>query len=445
LNEVAEENNVAVFNIPGNLLVSDGVRVRVKNPEYMDNIDMMVLNFGGKNVYLDYLSLEEVKNHSTKILINCYEAEYVRVSSSAVYGSILAPFAKLKGHEGSVIFGSVFAKSLESVDLQLFEEPWFGLNRGGMCVQCADDYWGLYCQSCNCSYNEDCDDTVTGTGVCTCKPGWNDECSECDTAHYGYLCEENCTDTCVLHGVCSSGQFGNGSCAHCDENVHGDQCQFCTAGRYGPYCENECSDSCLSNGVCNEGMTGNGSCACKEGWAGAQCDICDDGHFGLTCEGACVESCVINGECSHGFYGTGECLSCRDTFIGENCEFCGQNNTWGDECQFSCNTTCLDRGTCDDGPFGSGLCLNCEGNYGGDQCETCAAGYYGENCTEICADSCLDHGYCSNEIQSGGCLACFRGYQLDSGECLWNEEFSAAGTYGLSLLVLLLIVQTWLF
>jgi len=426
-------------------LVSDGVRVDLINPEYMDNVDMLVLNFGGKNVYLDYLSLEEVKNHSSKILINCYEAEYVRVSSSAVYGSILAPHAKLRAHEGSVIFGSIFVKSLESVDLQVFEVPWFGLDQGGKCVQCAEEFFGVYCEACNCSYNEDCDDTVHGTGECTCKPGWNDECSECDNAHFGYLCDENCTDTCVLNGICNSGQYGNGSCSDCAENVFGDQCQYCTAGRYGTKCENECTETCLTNGICSEGMTGNGSCVCSVGWAGAQCDICDDGHYGANCEFACVESCVINGECSHGFEGTGECLSCRESFVGDNCEFCYEVNRFGPECNSTCTDSCLEKGSCDDGPFGSGLCMNCTGNYGGDQCEACATGFYGEECQSTCTVSCLDHGYCASEIDAGGCLACFRGYELSSGECLWNEEFNGVGAVGVSIIVLLMIVQTWFF
>jgi choice-of-anchor A domain-containing protein len=433
--------DVAVFNVPGNLLVSDGVRVGILQEQYLQNVKVIIINIGGSKVYLNYLTLAVFRKYQDKVIINCYEASEVDIASSIVYGTILAPKAQLVGKEGSYVHGSIFAGSLTSKDFEMIQNPWWGIDQGGNCIDCALGYWGNKCTQCTCKFNEDCSDGVDGTGKCTCKVGWNAACDDCLTDHWGFMCNNTCNATCMAHGHCSWGRDGNGTCSNCDINFTGSQCEKCLPGKYGSSCQYNCTKSCLAHGVCSEGPQGNGSCACNKGWAGAQCDVCDAGSYGASCQFSCVESCVINGKCSSGFNGTGVCLSCRDNFIGNNCELCKAEHHYGSNCQYNCSEICLERGSCLDGPFGSGLCTNCTGNYGGDQCDSCATGFFGATCESECSESCQLFGYCDSGINGTGCLLCLSGYELVGEECVKN----AASGLTVSLLSVLAMLALFMF
>ncbi|XP_041374568.1 multiple epidermal growth factor-like domains protein 10 isoform X3 [Gigantopelta aegis] len=118
-----------------------------------------------------------------------------------------------------------------------------------------------HCRDGPCNY-------VTGECSGGCKPNWTGQtCSECDSEHYGPLCEKPCSDR------------------HCDESRGKSSCNK-TSGR----CDN----------------------GCTAGWNEPDCTKgCDSKHYGVNCESLC-EDRHCNGEqlCHHELgYCNGGCLT----------------------------------------------------------------------------------------------------------------------------------------
>jgi len=71
-----------------------------------------------------------------------------------------------------------------------------------------------------------------------------------------------------VDGDCEQGISGTGVCI-CNAGFNGTNCDQCSVGYYGIAC-----DPCLceNDADCNDGMTGNGFCNCKSEWEGSFCN-----------------------------------------------------------------------------------------------------------------------------------------------------------------------------
>ncbi|XP_064604743.1 stabilin-2-like isoform X2 [Liolophura sinensis] len=136
---------------------------------------------------------------------------------------------------------------------------------------------------------------------------------------------------------------------------------------------------------------------------------CCNGYWGSQCEecvGGVENQCYGRGLCDDGYEGTGMC-TCLDAFNGTACEFCKDNQMYGENCDLECK--CV-NGTCNNGPEGDGSC-ECFFGYTGKLCDkeipgcdnvTCADDakcvMIGRNATCVC-----DDGY--EEVETQGCVA----------------------------------------
>lgn len=374
-NDNEGSNIQMVFHVPGSAFSTDGsTQIELRGIQFISRPEIIVINIGGTNVEINDFNGVVLQNYMNKVIYNFYEAESVIFSAGTVYGTILAPHAFVRIISGATIEGSVFAKTLEGLQLTLQPGRWTGFDDDGECVYCADGFYGKECTECSCAYNEVCFDGISGSGACACSERWNSNCTACATGNYGFNCLDTCSSTCLTYGTCNDGEDGDGSCS-CNGIWQGEECDQCPQG-FGNF---------------------------------PDCDICNTGSYGPNCEFSCTSSCAVNGECSNGFNGTGDCLGCKDGFLGEECDQC-ESGFYGPDCNQPCDPKCLENGLCDEGPEGTGECI-CSNGLAGDTCTRCAvSGMYGHSCQFSCAESCIRNGFCNDGINGNGECICSQGF-----------------------------------
>uniref|UniRef100_A0A3P8UNW3 Sushi, nidogen and EGF-like domain-containing protein 1 n=1 Tax=Cynoglossus semilaevis TaxID=244447 RepID=A0A3P8UNW3_CYNSE len=322
------------------------------------------------------------------------------------------------------------------------------------------------CEDGNCTRNQICEFTDSGTYNCTCAPGfYGDQCE--GTTHlkkkiggvcirsYGWVhwshglhlnlfppevtqtpCSHSklCPDggPCLEYGgtylctcqtaemeighkdfypnvqprsVCDSSPCLNGG--DCYEQDEGYTCE-CKHGYWGKHCEkvrhNTCASSpCRNGGSCKE-EAGSYRCVCPYRFTGKHCEV---GKPDPCASGPCLNG----GTCFH-YIGKYKC-ECTDDYRGRHCEINWSAGFTGNRCQ-TYNNKCLSEpckhgGTCEDQP-GSYLCH-------------CAPGFKGQNCDieqDTCdLNPCLNGGVCRGYRRHYVCI-CKAGFFGD--QCQMLED-----------------------
>ena len=288
---------------------------------------------------------------------------------------------------------------------------------GNNCTRCNDgfyldttlEYTRHYCKTC--------------PSTCASCDGY-EECSQCNTDHYGYRCQLNCTDgckdnicdkdsssctngcvdgyyhetdglcsPCILtecrptecHGRCKAGFYLDKTsdstrhwckpcpptCASCDGY---EDCSQCNTGHYGYRCQLNCTDGCKDN-ICDKD-----SSSCTNG--------CVDGYFQET-DGSC-SPCILT-ECRPKECYGNQCTRCNDGFYLDKTSECTR-----DYCK-TCPSTCA----------------SCDGH---EDCYQCNIGHYGYRCQFNCTDGCKDN-ICDKDFSSctNGCVDGY--FQETDGSC----------------------------
>ncbi|XP_028736155.1 stabilin-2 isoform X1 [Peromyscus leucopus] len=94
-----------------------------------------------------------------------------------------------------------------------------------------------------------------------CCPGhWGPDCMECPGG---------AESPCSGRGICDDSMEGTGSCS-CRAGFSGTACETCAADNvFGPNCSAVCN---CAHGVCNSGLSGDGTCECFSAYRGPRCD-----------------------------------------------------------------------------------------------------------------------------------------------------------------------------
>lgn len=135
--------------------------------------------------------------------------------------------------------------------------------QSSQCATCQPNMFGAYCQQCpgyttsglgpcnSIGGGGQCNDTISGTGLCQCNPGF-----------LGDKCQYSNAVTCNGHGTVSA----SGVCT-CNTGYKGTTCSACTTDYYGypacTYCK--ASVTCSGYGTCS---TTTGACQCDSNHAG---------------------------------------------------------------------------------------------------------------------------------------------------------------------------------
>jgi len=246
------------------------------------------------------------------------------------------------------------------------------------CAHCLDNHYPPDCQQCPPCHKGECQPS----GQCECDENWQGElCNECTTGFYGPNCIE-CPD-CGLQGNCEDGLTGSGVCI-CDEGWARDfngRCTICADGFFLPLCE-PCT-GCEPNGRCND-LTG--KCDCNLGWDPAtKCKTCVSGYFAPNCA-------ICDNTCQGISCSTEGCI-CQSTRRGNNCQLCNSSNP------ASCNGEhgeCQPDGSCEcEFPYFGQFCeqleeLECKCCINGvcnlGEC-VCYEGFIGEACNRCTENS----------------------------------------------------------
>ncbi|XP_069760369.1 stabilin-2 isoform X2 [Narcine bancroftii] len=233
---------------------------------------------------------------------------------------------------------------------------------------------------------------------------------QCCSNYYGKNCKAcpgGAENPCNSHGVCNDQFTGSGNCT-CNPGYKGFACELCLPGRWGADCTN-CD--CTENGKCNDGIDGQGTCFCNEGWTGVRCEtqldvkpqcspacsvnaVCKENN---TCECKLYYegdglTCTVVDQCAQDNGGCSEFAKCSQTGLKVNCKC--QRDYSGDGyicdpidlCADGYNGGCHEHATCTVTGANRRKCA-CKDNYIGD----------GTNCTvkEVFVNRCLqDHGKC---------------------------------------------------
>ncbi|XP_060581671.1 cell death abnormality protein 1-like [Ruditapes philippinarum] len=253
-------------------------------------------------------------------------------------------------------------------------------------------------------------------------------CPECICCQNGqHACD---SDKKCLNG-CTAGYFGEKCTEKCPENCNTCEneyrCTDCKPGNYFTKCNIPCGKGCINN-TCS--ITGN--CTCKStDFKTGKCDYCSENNkYGDDCNNTCRINCV-------------SCISDTD------CTVCKNNGYYGSYCQYICPHGCKDgkcskknghcyRGcelkftgdkcdTCSPGLYGTYCDLKCPGNCSvctsESNCTQCNNGFYGETCKDVCPSGC--NGSCS--LTDGRCFVCKPG--LTGNFC---NKTCENGTYGVN-------------
>ncbi|XP_055972331.1 stabilin-2 isoform X2 [Sorex fumeus] len=202
--------------------------------------------------------------------------------------------------------------------------------------KCCQGFYGRDCIQCPggflnpCSGNGQCADGVDGTGVCTCRAGFQgSHCQLCsDPQRYGPRCDRKCL---CIHGTCDNRVDSDGACLP-------GTCRVGTTGRFcheqtstcGPYVQ-----FCHVHATC-EYSNGTASCVCKAGYRG-------DGSICLEmdpCMELVPEGCSPNAECLPTGSGTHTCV-CQQGWTGDGRD-CSEIN----ECLLPTRGGCHPNATC---------------------------------------------------------------------------------------------------
>ena len=250
--------------------------------------------------------------------------------------------------------------------------------------------------------------------TCASCDGYED-CSKCNTGHFGYRCKLNCADGCKDN--------------ICDKNSSS--------------CMNGCSDGFYqeTDGTCRQCPS-----RCLQCLSSDLCSICKDTHrWGTACQYACNHcmNCSKTGgcltDCEIGYYmsfnankGGGQCRPCPLTCVScsksYQCQTC-RTGLWGTVCQNTCDhcsscnkSGCLES-SCNVGYYrdhsselGGYICNQCPetctlcSNY--DECQSCSAKYWGTSCQNLCPNTCAE---CTSNTN---CSRCETGYWGSS--CQFN-------------------------
>ena len=323
---------------------------------------------------------------------------------------------------------------------------------GVQCELCKAGFWGANCSACPpCGTHGACDGsgTTSGTGACTCAPGWttssasSQQCDTCALGYFGPDCSP-CAD-CSGHGTCAdSGTHGtDGSCLCASSNdtstgrtksFAGANCEACAPGHFGPECVS-CVVDCGEHGACEDGVQGDGSCRCNPGFTGDSCESCALGvgwapSSGVGCRlgpglidlgGGNYTACSGHGALNTT---TGKCTCDDATWTGPGCEtkVCSEANEQGEQCR-TCD--CNEKGVCDGAGtvLGTGQC-RCTGNFAGESCRSCKPGFTGEFCNVTCPTGggnskvCSGHGLCKYDgVANPGGGACECSYGFGGNQC----------------------------
>ncbi|XP_013870779.1 stabilin-1 [Austrofundulus limnaeus] len=176
--------------------------------------------------------------------------------------------------------------------------------------KCCKNHYGRDCQVCPggvedpCGSHGDCDDGVTGSGLCRCHKGFKGKsCELCVSGYYG----ANCTACSCGMGSCDDGVDGTGRCV-CKPGWEGDGCQN-KIGSVPPECR-----QCHAQAMCVSRV----GCLCKPGFEGngTFCspapppDLCSEYNGGCHLNADCNQTgLLVNCTCRSGYRGDG--FSCE--------------------------------------------------------------------------------------------------------------------------------------
>ncbi|XP_067855433.1 stabilin-2-like isoform X2 [Heptranchias perlo] len=233
---------------------------------------------------------------------------------------------------------------------------------------------------------------------------------KCCSNYFGKNCKAcpgGPENPCNLHGACNDQYTGTGNCT-CSPGFNGTACELCMPERWGPDCT-KCD--CTENGVCDDGANGQGICFCNEGWTGGRCEtqldmkpvcspacsddaICKDNNVcecKLYYEGD-GRTCVVVDQCEQNNGGCSQLAECSQNGVSVSCsclkDYSGDGYTCDpiDPCVDGYNGGCHEHAICTVTGANKRKCA-CKDNYIGD----------GTNCTvkELLVNRCLqDNGKC---------------------------------------------------
>nr|XP_054588408.1 stabilin-1 isoform X5 [Nothobranchius furzeri] len=181
-------------------------------------------------------------------------------------------------------------------------------------------------------------------------PSWVSQCCKNHYSRDCKVCPGGVEAPCSRHGDCDDGLTGSGVC-RCYKGFRGHSCQLCASGYYGVNCT-ACS---CGTGRCDEGVDGTGQCICESGWEGDRCqnhidsvpENCRQCHAQATCVSH------VGCQCKPGFEGNGTFCS-----LMPPPDLCSEYNG-GCDLSADCNQTgLLVNCTCRSGYRGDGF--SCE-------------------------------------------------------------------------------------
>lgn len=166
---------------------------------------------------------------------------------------------------------------------------------GTSCEECLPNHYGPLCDICACNHGT-CNDTISGSGECTCDQGFA-----------GPTCSERTCNPGCVNGVCT-----DGTCS-CDPGFKEPNCAECLPDHFGSSCE-QCPN--CNHGTCNDTTSGSGECTCDQGFTGQFCDV---PSCGQNCEngGVCLNDNTSSCDCSNTQFTGKLCNIPNDSYLSQ--------------------------------------------------------------------------------------------------------------------------------
>ncbi|XP_041374570.1 multiple epidermal growth factor-like domains protein 10 [Gigantopelta aegis] len=247
------------------------------------------------------------------------------------------------------------------------------------------------------------------TGVCTggCQQNWTGiTCSECDSDHYGPLCEKSCSsrhcDESSANSSCSkvTGRCDNGCTAGWTEQ---DCTKKCSKDIYGLKCGKYCSlRQCRGSSSCDH-VTGKCDHGCRRGYWSDDCRMRCQDAYGFNCNMSCdARHCLGSQYCGMLY---GRCTGgCQAGWELRDCTTPCQGGKFGPVCQSKCSERhCTgDNSSCD---VQNGTCqYGCQPGWKSPSCNlVCGRGSYGAGCKFSCSQRHCQVSTASCNSVSGSC------------------------------------------